>query len=39
MTALIWKEIRENLTWAVLWMLGIAAAMAYVLSAGGQPGK
>lgn len=31
MTALIWKEYRENLKWAVLWMLGLAGAMVFVL--------
>lgn len=30
MTAIIWKEVRENLKWAVLLMLGVAAATAYV---------
>ncbi len=30
MTAVLWKEIRENLKWAVLWLLGVAAATAYV---------
>lgn len=31
MTAVIWKEFRENLKWAVLWLLGLAGAMACAL--------
>ena len=31
MSAIIWKEIRENLKWAVLLMLGVGACMAFAL--------
>jgi len=37
MTAIIWKELRENLKWAVVWMLGVAVAMGYVLARQRQP--
>lgn len=32
MRAIIWKEIRENFKWAILWMLGVAAAIVYALA-------
>ena len=32
MTAVIWKEVRENLKWAVLWLLGVAAACAAMIN-------
>lgn len=32
MGAIIWKELRENLKWAVLWMSAVGAAMVYALS-------
>ncbi|MCH8966996.1 MAG: hypothetical protein IID43_04915, partial [Planctomycetes bacterium] len=35
MKAMIWKEIRENLKWAVLGMLGIAIAIVYSRSRSG----
>ncbi len=38
MRAIIWKEIRENLKWAVLWMLGVTLAMAWVLYSTRNPG-
>ena len=31
MKAIIWKEWRENLKWAVMLCLGVSAAMAYAL--------
>ncbi len=37
MSAIIWKEFRENLRWAVLWMLAIGAAMAFVLYQSSRP--
>ena len=35
MRPMIWKELRENFKWAVLWMLGMGLAMAYALSSPG----
>jgi hypothetical protein len=32
MKTILWKELRENLKWALLGMLGLAAAMAWALS-------
>ena len=37
MLAILWKELRENLKWAVLWALGVAAVMAYTLHEKGRP--
>ena len=36
MTAIIWKEIRENLKWAVLLMLGVGACLAWNLYLAGS---
>jgi hypothetical protein len=31
MTAIIWKELREHLKWAVLWMVALGIALAFML--------